>query len=235
MKQLTTYIKESAQNNSQTLDNEHYQWMITPKKRDELEITEKMRKAFEYAAKNITTKKSLTNKSDMTGLFAKLFGDKSSLFADFEKQMIRRALPSAVEFGNLVNDNWDIFLTKYRSIDKFLSQHESEGSKYAKQYYAVYHNDLQPIENIDNEQVDDDERVIIVRSKYGDGPIMYGVIKKTDKINDKLNHMLCGVYNKLTGVKYYEGRPVLYETWLQYSPERQQQSFIDGKETEEFK
>lgn len=234
MKQLSQYINEQVQS-SQKLDNEHYQWMITPKTKKEFDMTEKLRKAFSYAAANFKGKKSLTNKTDMTALFAKLFGDKSHVFADFEKKMIIQALPSAAEFGNLVNDNFDIFLAKYRGIDKFLTQHESEGSKYAKQYYAVYKNDLQPIENIDNEQVDDDERLIVVRSKYGDGEVLYGVINKSDKIDDKLNHMLCGVYSKLTGVKYYEGRPILYDTWLNLPPERQQQTFVDGTDTEEFK
>lgn len=233
MKKLSQYIKE-AQTGSLQLDNEHYQWMITPKSKDEIELVKKLITAFDYAAKNITTKKSLTNKKDMTSLFEKLFGKNSHVFADFEKAELSRMLPPAIEFGNLVNDNWDVFKAKYYNIGKFLTQHESEGSKYAKQYYAKYKNDLQPIENIDNEQIDDDERIVVVRSKYGEGDIMYGVIKKSDKMTDKLNHMFCGVYNKLTGVKYYEGRPVLYDTWIKLSPERQQRTYIDGTDTEEF-
>lgn len=237
MKSLREYvdnpIRESV--DDKLIDNKRYQWMITPKTPKEANIVSAMNLSFSDLFDRKVKRRKLTDKNDFRYIYDALtknmiekYGTKHKI----DRDTLNTMLPELSEFGHLINDNYDIFTKQYRALKQIVIEKPTPYTQMARDYNAKY-GELLPISEVENETLDKGERIVVVRSKFGDGDVLYGVIDK--KMTSDLSHQMCAAYRKQTGVPYYEGRPILYTSWLKLPEDRQRASCTeDGKDTENF-
>lgn len=80
----------------------------------------------------------------------------------------------------------------------------------------------------EEEDEDDEVRTVVVRTKYGNGPIMSYQVK--GKIGKNTMNPIKMAYRYETGVSYYESRPILLNSWLKLDDEHKNATcpLVDG-------
>lgn len=81
---------------------------------------------------------------------------------------------------------------------------------------------------IDEDDEEDEVRTIVVRSKYGNGPILSYQVK--GKIGKNTLNPVKMAYRYETGVSYYEARPILLNSWLKLDDDHKNATcpLVDG-------
>lgn len=210
----------------------HYHYLLKPNNRKSMELIEQLERCFSYLKANKFSKKQLTNQQKSKQLYAAVIDYLKKQNGKEKTQEFIRMLPPLSEFGHVINDNYEDFVKRYPELKDITIQKETKYDRMAKEFFNTY-GYLNDIEDAPNIELGENERIVVVRSKWGNGDVLCGVINQS--LNDTLSRQLRAIYKKQTGIPYYEGRPILYETWLELPEERQiATATSDGNDTEEF-
>lgn len=112
----------------------------------------------------------------------------------------------------------DVDINKVRSLDDVdfekLTKLQRKGAEYVKANGAG-------LSAEDAMSVEDNTRLMAVRSKYGSSEVkFYKFSGSTNKNNPEIN-AIKAAYHYETGCKYFEARPILYSTWINLPVDRQ--------------
>lgn len=210
----------------------HYHYLLKPTNKKTLELIEQLDRAFTYLKNNKFSKKLLTNQQKCKQLYSAVIDYLQKQNGVEKTKEFIKLLPPLSEFGHVINDNYEEFVKRYPSLKFVSTQKETKYDRIAKEYFNTY-GYLEDIENANNLELNDGERIVVIRSKWGNGDVLCGVINQS--LTDHLARQLRAAYKKQAGIPYYEGRPILYDTWLELPIERQiATATADGKDTEEF-
>lgn len=236
MKSLKEYVNNFLVEavDDKIIDNKRYQWIFRPTNQKEAYVSSALAESFSDLYELKIKPRKLTVKSEFKYVYDALIENMIKKYKEkykITREIINELLPELSEFGHLINDNYDVFVRQFRALKYLVIEKPTPYTQMARDYNAKY-GELLPIADVANETLDKNERIVVVRSKFGDGDVLYGVIDK--KMTQDLSHQMCAVYHKQTGVPYYEGRPILYTSWQKLPEERQRASCIDGTDTEKF-